>query len=215
MMRIAIYDLDRTLTARPTYTPFLVFAAARLAPWRLLLLPVWLGMMVGHKLGLLDRTTLKHRGMRLMLGKCDPARLGKVADAFAHDRLERLHPGAQRAVAEDRRNGCTVVIATAAYSFYAAPLGRLLDVDEIIASHWDHRTGPGPNCYGGEKLARVTAWFDGLGVDRAAVSIRAVSDSFADAPLLDWADEAWFVTSRARLAERARRRGWLPVDFSR
>ncbi|HLL31270.1 MAG TPA: HAD-IB family hydrolase, partial [Allosphingosinicella sp.] len=32
--RLAIYDMDRTITRRATYTPFLIHAATRLAPWR-------------------------------------------------------------------------------------------------------------------------------------------------------------------------------------
>lgn len=213
-MRIVIYDLDRTLTQRPTFTPFLAFAAARLAPWRLALLPAWIAMMIGHKLGLCDRTTLKRRGMRLMLGRPDPTRLGAVAAEFAGGRARLLHPGAERAVARDRQDGCTLVIATAAYALYAAPFGELLAVDHVIGSPWDGGPHAGPNCYGPEKLARVKAWFDTLGIARSEADIRAVSDSFSDAPLLDWADEAWFVTSNARAAQRARARGWLPVYFS-
>ena len=65
-MRIAIYDLDNTLTRRATFTPFLIFAARRIAPWRLALLPVWVAMMIGYRAGLYDRTTLKTGGMKLM-----------------------------------------------------------------------------------------------------------------------------------------------------
>jgi phosphoserine phosphatase len=214
-MRIVIYDLDRTLTRKPTFTPFLAYAARRIAPWRLLLLPAWVAMMIGQKLGFYDRTVLKRRGMRLMLGRPDRAKLADVAAAFAANQLGMLHPGAERAMARDREDDCTVVIATAAFALYAELFGKLLEADEVIGSPWDGGPSAGPNCYGPEKLARVTAWFGTLGVARSGASIRAVSDSFADAPLLDWADEAWFVTSRPREAQRARARGWLPVDFSR
>ncbi|MGZ8997998.1 MAG: HAD-IB family hydrolase, partial [Allosphingosinicella sp.] len=37
---LAIYDMDRTVTRRPTYSAFLRHAALRLGPWRLLLLPL-------------------------------------------------------------------------------------------------------------------------------------------------------------------------------
>ena len=37
---LAIYDMDRTVTRRATYTPFLLHCAMRRAPWRLLLLPL-------------------------------------------------------------------------------------------------------------------------------------------------------------------------------
>jgi len=39
MSDLAIYDLDRTVTQRPTYTPFLIHYALRRAPWRLIFLP--------------------------------------------------------------------------------------------------------------------------------------------------------------------------------
>ena len=37
--RLAIYDLDKTITRRPTYTPFLLYAARTRGVWRLFLLP--------------------------------------------------------------------------------------------------------------------------------------------------------------------------------
>ena len=39
MTDFAIYDMDRTVTRRATYTPFLLHCALRRAPWRLLLIP--------------------------------------------------------------------------------------------------------------------------------------------------------------------------------
>ena len=40
MSDLAIYDMDRTVTKRATYTPFLLHCAMRRAPWRLLFLPL-------------------------------------------------------------------------------------------------------------------------------------------------------------------------------
>ena len=56
---LAIYDMDRTVTRRPTYTPFLLHAALRLAPWRLLLAPAVLIVSLVYLLGLVDRGRLK------------------------------------------------------------------------------------------------------------------------------------------------------------
>ena len=38
--QLAIYDMDKTITRVPTYPGFLRHAALRLAPWRLILLPL-------------------------------------------------------------------------------------------------------------------------------------------------------------------------------
>ena len=37
--RLAIYDMDRTVTFSGTYTGFLIHVARAMAPWRLILLP--------------------------------------------------------------------------------------------------------------------------------------------------------------------------------
>ena len=37
---LAIYDMDKTVTRRPTYGPFLWHAMIRLSPWRVLLAPL-------------------------------------------------------------------------------------------------------------------------------------------------------------------------------
>ena len=214
-MRIAIYDLDGTLLAGSTFTPFLVFAAARLAPGRLALFPIWAALLVAHKLGAIERTELKHRGMGLMLGRPSADRLADVAAAFARVRLRRLFPGARRMLEADATEGQTRVIATAAYSLYAELLASALGIEHLVASCWTDEGAPSPNCYGAEKLARVQAWLEEKGIDRGQVHMRFVSDSFADAPMLDWADEAWFVTRSASKAKRAEARGWQAVDFSR
>lgn len=214
-MRIAIYDMDGTLLSGSTFTPFLTFGARRLAPARLALLPLWVGLMIGHKLGLIGRTALKHQGMRIMLGRSEPARLVDIAGAFARERVTRAYPGALRMIRQDAEDGWMQVVATAAYGLYAQQIARGLGIERVIATQWEPEGEPHSNCYGPEKLARVKAWLSDQGIDRAAAHIRFVSDSFADAPMLDWADEAWFVTANPRMARKARARGWQPVDFSR
>ena len=37
MRRLAIYDMDKTITQRATWMPFLIHAAKARAPWRLAL----------------------------------------------------------------------------------------------------------------------------------------------------------------------------------
>ena len=113
---------------------------------------------------------------------------------------------------EDREAGATLMIATAAFGFYAAAFADRLGFSHLIATRWDGSGIPGGNCYGETKKARVLAWFAEQGIDRGVTQVRFVSDSFADAPLLDWADEPVFVTRSAREASRARARGWMVID---
>ena len=214
-MRIALYDLDKTLTRAATFTPFLMFAARRIAPWRLVFAPVWVAMMIGYRAGLYDRTTLKTRGMRLMLGRASLAQVEEAGRAFASARIagSGFMPGTLRLLEEDRSAGAHVAIATAAFEFYARAFADHLGIAHVIGTRWDGRTIPGGNCYGAAKLARVAAWAREEGLSLEDSSVRFVSDSFADGPLLDRADEAIFVTASARAADRARARGWDARDL--
>ncbi|MEZ5682322.1 MAG: HAD-IB family hydrolase [Erythrobacter sp.] len=209
-MRIAIYDLDNTLTRRATFTPFLAFAARRIATWRLALLPVWVAMMIGYRLGFYDRTVLKTRGMRLMLGSPTLVRLEQVGREYAAARASGsgFMPAVMELVDQDRESGARVVIATAAFEFYARAFAEHLGIDTVIGTRWDGEGIPGGNCYGPAKLARVRNWADKEGISLDESQLRFVSDSFADAPLLEIADEPIFVTASQSKREKALARGW-------
>lgn len=215
-MRIAIYDLDRTLTRSPTFTPFLHFAAFRNAPWRLVFSPVWILLMIGYRIGLYNRTRLKRVGMKLMLGRASLTRLEHVGEAFAARRLGRggMMPGAIELLEQDRAAGARLVVATAAFEFYARAFAKALDVQDLIATRWNGTDIPGGNCYGEEKKRRFLEWCDAEGIDPATATIRFASDSFADAPLLDMVAEPIFVTASKSEANKALARGWQPVDLS-
>lgn len=213
-MRIAVYDLDRTITRRPTFTPFLLFAARRRAPSRLLLTPIWVAAMAGYRAGLYDRTRLKRFGMKLMCGAASSAELLALGHAFAQGRLanDGLWPRIREMIEEDRRNGSHVVVATAAFEFYARHFAEALGISDVIATRWSAGTIPGGNCYGPNKKARFEEWCAERAIDPQTATLRVVSDSFADAPLFAMAYEPVFVTRNKRDAIRAHLRGWEVCD---
>ena len=214
MRQIAIYDLDKTLTRRPTFTPFLMFAAGQAGFGRRLLLPLWVLAMGGYKAGLYSRTTLKTIGMRLMVGRRTPQDLAHVGSQFAERHVSRsgTMPSIMQLLEADMREDKTVVIATAAFDFYARAFATMFGIENVIATRWEGHTIPGGNCYGPEKHARVLAWLERTAGRREDVHVRFVSDSFADAPLLDEADEPIFVSSNASKRKQAERRGWRAID---
>lgn len=213
---IAIYDLDRTLTRRATYTPFLLFIARRIAPWRLLFLPVWVGMMIGHKLGLYGRAGLKQAGFALFVGQPGDQRLPPLITAFAERTAKALYPGAQRQWMADGEAGTMRVIATAALELYAGAIAEQLHADALIATPMDAagKLIEGNN-FGDGKYQRVLDWFAASGFDRAACRILFYSDHVSDAPLLDWADEGVLVNPAAKGSRMADLRGWRVADFTR
>ena len=136
MHRLAIYDMDKTITRDPTWTRFLVHAAKVRAPWRLGLLPVAGLAGLGYVLKLTDRAGLKAATQRLMLGRAvsagDMAALGEgFADVVvASDVLD----AARARIAEDKAAGYRLVLATASHGYYAAAIGARLGFDHSVAT---------------------------------------------------------------------------------
>ncbi|MDB5698356.1 MAG: family hydrolase, partial [Alphaproteobacteria bacterium] len=112
---LAIYDMDRTITRRATYTPFLIHAALALAPWRLLLMPAALLAMAAYGLKLIERGRLKEINYRLLIGGAiAPERLEPVIQSFADRQIAaNILPGARASIAADRAAGRRLVMATA------------------------------------------------------------------------------------------------------
>lgn len=218
---IAIYDLDRTVTRFPTYTAYLVFAARRLRPYRLLAAPLVALAMAAHGLRIIDRGQLKGVMWRLLLGKVSRSALDPVVIAFSARTLaNNIRAGAKASIDRDRASGARLVLATAAHAIYAAPIARGLGFDAVIATQVvDHALGhvepmlAGGNVYAAGKLAAVQRWLEGQGMSRGDVRMRFYSDSASDRPLFEWVDEPVAVNPSRRLARLARARRWPIEDW--
>lgn len=220
-IRVAIYDLDRTVLRKPTFTLFLLWAAWKSARWRLLLLPALAALMIGYALRLYGRDRFKPAAIRLMLGPhFSPARATDLAARFAAWRVPRdVPPGAEACIARDRAEGYRLLMATAAPEFYAGAIAEALGFDAIVATR--HRRDAdgnwlpqldGENCYGLEKARRVTEWLSTHAVGGAA-HIRAYSDHLSDAPTFALASESWLVGRGDKFVRLATRHGWRTADF--
>ena len=222
MTDLAIYDMDRTVTKRATYTPFLLHCAAKRAPWRLLALPLVVGSMLLYLAKVIDRGRLKEINHKLLLGSdVHPEVLAPLVASFAEATLRNnVRPGARAAIARDHAEGRRVVMATASYRFYARGIAEALGFDDTIGTNTIlgldervHAKIDGQNCYGPAKLAMIEAWLKVQGIERGKV--RFYSDHASDAPVFEWADEAVAVNPNARLARLAQKRGWPIEDWNR
>ncbi len=220
MHRLAIYDLDRTITAVPTWTPFLLHAAGTRAPWRLAAVPVVVGAMLTYRAGLIERRTLKQLMHRLLVGTLSRDAAAAVAQSFADSFARHIRRGAKAQIAADRAEGYRIVVASAAHRFYAERIAAALGIADVIAT--ESVVGPdgaitaaidGANCYGADKLAMIERWLARQGIDRGDAHIRFYSDHATDAPTFDWADDAIAVNPHAKLARLAAARGWPIVDW--
>lgn len=222
MRRLAIYDMDKTITRRATWTPFLIHAARARAPWRLALFPVAGLASLAYLVKMIDRARLKEITHRLMIGRAiPPAGLAKVAEAFADDVAQiNMFADARARVEADRAAGWEPVLATASHGYYAAAIAARLDIATVIATTARRDADgnvlaalEGENCYGPAKLRLIEAWMAREGIARKDIQVRFYSDHVSDVPVLKWADEPFAVNAHGPLRRLAVSRGWPVLDW--
>jgi HAD superfamily hydrolase (TIGR01490 family) len=220
-MDLAIYDMDRTVTRRATYTPFLLHCAVRRAPWRLVFVPIVAASMLSYVLKLIDRARLKEINHRLLLGHVHPRDLKPLVDSFAERQVAgNVRPGARNAITRDKAEGRRLVLATASYRLYADAIAARLGFDDVIATgsiigldERVHAKIDGDNCYGPAKLKMIADWVEKSGLLGKHGHVRFYSDHVSDAPAFEWADEAVAVNPHGKLRRLAQQRGWAIEDW--
>jgi phosphatidylglycerophosphatase C len=211
LRRLALFDLDGTLTRHDTFKQFVVeLLLKRPARWpRTLLLPF---PVAGFVLRLIDRGTLKGSFIRLLFGGMARAQI----DSFAHEFASRVVPGRMfpEALAALRAHvaaGDHVVLLSASPDLYVPAIGRLLGAHQTFCTQvrWngerlDGRLA-GPNRRDREKanvLAQLRAAHPGL----PAI---AYGNSAPDLDHMRLCEEAVYVN--AGPAEAARLAAELPA----
>lgn len=220
---LAIYDMDKTVTRKATYTAFLLHAARRLAPWRLALLPAVAVTGLAYGLKLIDRARLKELNYRILIGRVPPARLEPVVQSFADAQAAgNILPGARARIAQDREAGRRLVLATASYRLYAAAIAQRLGFDDVIGTVQELDAEgrvlariEGANCYGAAKHDMILAWLEREGLSRDTLHIRFYSDHVSDAVVHRWADEPYATNPHKRLLDVAKAEGWEVLDWRR
>jgi HAD superfamily hydrolase (TIGR01490 family) len=214
MLKLAIYDMDKTITRKASFGPLLAHVLKR-RPWRAVMLPLVGLASLGFALGLLNRKRLKEINLALIAGRhFNPRTLG---EAFGAETLAtNILPSARRQIEADRAEGCRLIMATASYEFYVAVIARNLGFDAVIATRsmdGDPTRINGENCYGASKRSMVEAWMRQQGIAREEAHIRVYSDHVSDAPLFEMANQPVAVNAHAPLDRLAKSQNWECRDW--
>lgn len=222
MTELAIYDMDRTITRAGTFTPFMIHAALRRHPWRLIFVPFAALVMLAYVAGLIERKTVKEYNQTMLLGRnVRMSSLRGVVDSFAEKVVTYgVYERAIERLAEDKAAGRRLVLATASSRLWVDAIAAKLGMDDVIATNSikgldDYVSAriDGENCYGPAKLRMIEAWMAAEGLKREECRIRFYSDHKSDAPVLEWSDEPFATNPHAGLREIAKQRGWPILDF--
>ena len=222
MSELAVYDMDKTITRRPTYVPFLMHCAVRRAPWRLLLLPFVGLSLLAYALRLIDRARLKEINHHLLVGhRVHLNELKPLVESFADAQVEtNIRPGGRIAIARDKGEGRRLVLATASYRLYADAIAERLGFDDVIGTgsligldERVHARIGGENAYGQAKMRMIADWVEKSGLKGVHGHVRFYSDHVSDQPTFEWADEPVAVNPHGKLRRLADERGWTIEDW--
>jgi phosphatidylglycerophosphatase C len=214
-VRIALFDLDGTITRHDTLLPYVTGLLAR-RPWQLVRLLGALPASIAFLLRLADHGQVKSALMKATLRGRTRAEL----DAWTRDFAPRLisrgtFPRALARIDEHRRAGDRLVLMSASPDLYVPALGRALGFDEVIATgvRWNGDRFDGalttPNRRGEEKVRCLQALRD----RHPGVPIVAYGNGSADLAHLARVDEALLVNARPAVRRRAAELGIPQEDW--
>lgn len=195
--RLALFDLDGTLTRRDTYFPFVLGLLAR-HPARWLRVPLLLLPVAGYLLRRLDRGALKGAILHTLFAGLSRDRVTRWAAQFApHATSTRMHAEGVAALKQHLAAGDRVVVLSASPDLYVPLIGALLGAHEThcTAIRWDGNRLDGrlagPNRRDHEK-SRV---LDALRARHPGLPVIAYGNSGADLIHMRRCEEAVYVNA--------------------
>jgi len=216
-VRLAVFDLDGTITRHDTGAPYGLGFLLRERLWRLPALLLVLPLALGYAVGLVDLGQLKTVFYRITMGGSHRKDVERWTAAFV-DRLLRRHglfPQALAAIQAHAHAGDHLVLLSASMDLYVPAIGHALGFHEVICTgtRWNGERLDGalstPNRKGEEKARCVTA----LLARYPGVQSVAYGNEAADLAHLKLVARGVLVNGSASARHRAAQEGITCVDW--
>jgi len=215
-VRLAIFDLDGTITRHDTLAPYVLGFLLRRRVWRFPALLLLLPALLAHALGRLDRGGLKSAFIRAALGGCTRQELDSWTMTFVDALVAHgLFPSALAAIGAHARAGDQLVLMTASPDLYAPAIARALGFQQVICTgvRWDGERLRGslttPNRRGEEKARCLEA----LRAQHPGIEAVAYGNAASDLPHLKLVERAVLVNGSAAARREAVRLGITCADW--
>ena len=192
---VAVFDVDGTLTVRDCVRPFLVRVGGWTGVARAVVRhPVRSCVAAARR----DRDAVKEIVVGGVMRGRAVAQVEELGEEFA-DEVHRdwLRPDTVARLRWHQRAGHRIVLVSASLGPYLRPLGRRLEVDDVLCAE-PLRVGDtfadgldGANCRAAEKVRRLDQWL--AAHELCGATVWAYGDSAGDRELLARADHALYV----------------------
>jgi HAD superfamily hydrolase (TIGR01490 family) len=204
----ALFDFDGTLTQHDTMAPFLLFVM-RHFPRSAIDLPALALLTVPYCLRLVTKERMKTAALK-MVSRIPTSQRKELFQRF-HDQklIPRYLSGGIERVRWHKQQGHTLVLASASVDTYLTAVARYLEFDLLVCTRFILDPKPaivGPNCYGKEKVNRLTQL--PLYEQTDWPNSYAYSDHPSDLPMMRLCGHPVATNPKPALARASLQEGW-------
>ncbi len=196
MDKLAIFDVDYTLTSQETQIIFLKFLAKK-QPASLLHLPKSAAAGVLYTLDIWDEKAAKETHWSMLKGRTE-AQVSALAKMFFDEAIKPiLYVDALLEMRRLKTAGYRIILSSASPEFYIREFQRSPMVETAMGTRFEFKNGLftasmiGKNNKGEEKVRRLLEYLGDEEIDWS--NSRMYSDSLSDRPLLDMVGRGYLI----------------------
>ncbi|WP_252234660.1 HAD-IB family hydrolase [Clostridium sp. ZS1] len=198
MKKIAIFDIDYTITKKETLMEFFKYYIKKdIKSIRFLPRAIYCGMM--YLLKFYDEKMVKEKFLKFIDGISEDE-LKKVVEGFYTEKLSNLlYSDAMDMMKKLKSEGYDIYLISASPEFYINKFYSIKEVDRVIGTKFKFSDGKflrqmdGINCKGEEKVRRLKEVLKEEKIDVDFEESYMFSDSLSDKPLLDLVGKPYLI----------------------
>lgn len=203
MTKLAIFDVDFTLTKKETLMQFYKYMVKRDFK-NIIYLPraIYSGLM--FKLKLYDEKKTKETFLKFLKGFTIEEVDNLSNDFYKEVIVNILYSDGINMIKKYKDEGYTVVLISASPEFYISKFKNIEEVDLTFGTKFKFKDNrfiskmDGENCKGEEKVNVLKRYFDVYGINIDWANSKMFSDSLSDKPLLELTGESYVINYKGK-----------------
>lgn len=198
MEKLAIFDIDYTITKKETLMEFFKFMVKKDIK-NIIYLPraIFCGLM--YLIKVYDERKVKETFLKF-IDSIDEDKLAELTKDFYENVIQKiLYNDAIEMMKKLKKEGCFIYLISASPEFYIKEFYNIKEVDEVIGTRFEFkdkifkRKMYGNNCKGEEKVLRLKEVLAKKNMNVDFKQSYMFSDSLSDKPLLDLVGNAYLI----------------------
>ena len=203
MKKLAIFDIDYTITKKETLMEFYKYSLEEdIKNIRFLPRALYSGLMYG--VGIYDERRVKECFLKF-IDNIEEEKLQELVKRFYKNRLSKiLYKDAVDMMYKLKKEGYDIYLISASPEFYINEFYNIDVVDKVIGTRFEFKEGKfirkmlGSNCKGEEKVKRLKEVLSKENIEVDFKDSYMFSDSLSDKPLLDLVGKPYLINYKKR-----------------